>query len=537
MKNVLTIILITLSSAVIAQRPGSNYERLLEAGKFAESINDLKDNDDLFFLYPGNWENAEAAATYVWEDGDVNMGYMFGTNTYEDDAYGQVFRTDYSYIIHGAFFWIGERYGEHGDVVFTVWNYSNGSVGSALVSKTISLADIIASELFDEAFWVEFDQPVLVTSDFLIGADVSRLDSFEEDVYGFGNVSSLDGDGAGAGLALILEDGSWRPVLDYNMDVDIAIFPLVEEAVLKSVTFNVDMNEALIDGDFDPEQHDVYISGSFANWTTPGEAEAYKLSPTDAKNEKELVYTVAFDDVYAGKHEYKYYIVEDEPTWNMAEYPEDRPDRLLFLDANMTVDDVFGSVFQANIYDFWFLKQDDFDDWVDADVVDHLEIEYVDDDFGKVNVYVEFGTNINDLTPTMTVTYGASIDPYPETGDLYDFGEDAAKTYTVVSADPNVTKDWKITIYKTEELSVPGIDEKEHSLVLYPNPVRNSLNVEHTGFINSVKIFDITGRMIYNEQVNNNQAQINVSGFTQGVYIIQVITDSEIQSRKFQVTR
>ena len=541
MNKILTLILIITSSSVIAQRTGYDFKQLQDAGKIDISFNELKHSKNAFLIYPGNWDNAQGAATYYWVDGDVNKGFIFGTNSFGDDAYGQIFRIDNSYIIHGAYYWIGERDGDEGEVVFKVWNFSNGSTASVLGSKTIHMADIEKSEYSDEAFWVEFDEPIIVNSDFLIGADISDLDPFEEDVYGIGNVSTLNGDGAGAALALILEDDQWRPVLDYDMDVDIAIFPLVEYAVLSAVTFNVDMSDAVAVGDveFDPELHEVYITGDFTNWTIPGDNEAYKLELIN-ENDKDgdnTVYTITFDQIYAGRHDYKYYIVEDTPTDDMGEYPEDGSYRKLIVDEDMVVDDVFGSVFQANVFDFLFLKFNDNNEWVDAQVVDHLEIEYINDEIGKVNVFVEFDTNINVLTPTMTTTYGAIIEPKPETGDFDDFGEDASKTYTVISTDTTITKDWEITIYKTDELSAPEIAVEEPSLIIYPNPVRSILTFEHTDIINNVRIFDLTGRMVFAKDVNDHQTHINMSDFTHGVYIIQVFTDSGIQSRKIQVVR
>ncbi len=182
-------------------------------------------------LSPGNWDNASGAATYSWTDDDGETeGFIFGTNVYRDSAYGQLFNNSQDYLIYGAFFWIGARNGTAGEVAFSLWDHSTGAPGAVLASKTIGMADIEATEDLQDAMWVEFDNPVVVSGDFIMGADISGLDPFIDGLYGLGNVSSEDGDGGNAGLALIREGSDWVPVLSYDLDADIAIFPLAEVA-------------------------------------------------------------------------------------------------------------------------------------------------------------------------------------------------------------------------------------------------------------------------------------------------------------------
>ncbi len=61
-----------------------------------------------------------------------------------------------------------------------------------------------------------------------------------------------------------------------NLEVDLP------EKGLHAVTLNVDMTDAEAEGDveFDPDIHDVWVTGTFADWSTPGENAAFKLNPT-----------------------------------------------------------------------------------------------------------------------------------------------------------------------------------------------------------------------------------------------------------------
>ena len=209
------------------------YATNVEGTAYGENVSFTTDDVDGELLSPGNWENASAAFVYSWSDDNIeHPGYIFGTNAYGDEAYGQVFDVDGNFSISGAFFWIGARNGSAGDVVFTIWDFDGENPGEVLGSKTIPLGEVEATEQLGDAMWVEFDQPVEVSGSFMIGADLSDLDDYVHEEYGLGHVSSEDGDGAEAALAWIREaEDGWVPVLTYGMDVDIAIFPLAEMTV------------------------------------------------------------------------------------------------------------------------------------------------------------------------------------------------------------------------------------------------------------------------------------------------------------------
>ncbi len=114
---------------------------------------------------------------------------------------------------------------------------------------------------------------------------------------------------------------------DVNIHVSLNI-----EAVTPLVTFNVNMADA---DNFNPALHQVFISGSFAGWATPGEDEAFELHPANKRDPgNDMIYTLALE-MEAGVHEYKYFLVEDNPTWDFGEWDGD-PNRYIFV-ANDTV--------------------------------------------------------------------------------------------------------------------------------------------------------------------------------------------------------
>lgn len=76
-------------------------------------------------------------------------------------------------------------------------------------------------------------------------------------------------------------------------------------------------------------------------------------------------------------------------------------------------------------------------------------------------------------------------------------------------------------IIKTE---VALIDEDLRAISVYPNPAINVVNI--TNVVNTtVEIFDITGQLIFTEDVVSEVEQINVSDFKAGIYIINITSD------------
>lgn len=71
-------------------------------------------------------------------------------------------------------------------------------------------------------------------------------------------------------------------------------------------------------------------------------------------------------------------------------------------------------------------------------------------------------------------------------------------------------------------LDTPDVTYIENSWKLYPNPVKDVLNISSPESLNNAatEIFDITGRQILHGKLNNNT--INVSSLPTGIYIVKI---------------
>lgn len=76
----------------------------------------------------------------------------------------------------------------------------------------------------------------------------------------------------------------------------------------------------------------------------------------------------------------------------------------------------------------------------------------------------------------------------------------------------------------------------KQAISIYPNPTSDLLNVKIEGSesISAVKIIDLNGREVFVKSFNGvNDAQINVSDLTSGMYLINITSGEQTTTRKF----
>lgn len=76
-------------------------------------------------------------------------------------------------------------------------------------------------------------------------------------------------------------------------------------------------------------------------------------------------------------------------------------------------------------------------------------------------------------------------------------------------------------------------DLDEDGFSTYPNPASNELTVASEDEIQTMKIYSITGRLMAVQQVNSAQAQVDVSMYQPGIYLISIETEEEVLTKKF----
>lgn len=76
-------------------------------------------------------------------------------------------------------------------------------------------------------------------------------------------------------------------------------------------------------------------------------------------------------------------------------------------------------------------------------------------------------------------------------------------------------------------LSYPGVLSNEkftftNEILLYPNPATNLVYVESNSIIDTIEIFELTGKKVYSKFINSLNTTIDVTFFSKGIYLIAV---------------
>jgi hypothetical protein len=75
---------------------------------------------------------------------------------------------------------------------------------------------------------------------------------------------------------------------------------------------------------------------------------------------------------------------------------------------------------------------------------------------------------------------------------------------------------------------LPGAKPKIH---VYPNPTSSNLVIDAGGLhVKEVQVIDLPGKVVFVTQLENNM--MNISQLPKGVYILKIMTDSEIITQR-----
>ena len=91
--------------------------------------------------------------------------------------------------------------------------------------------------------------------------------------------------------------------------------------------------------------------------------------------------------------------------------------------------------------------------------------------------------------------------------------------------------------YSSTTTGVQNSTGHEFKVDIYPNPANDVLTVTTGTVIHSIMITNLTGQVIYNNEINSGQVNINTSGFDNGIYLITVHTKNGIFPRKISIVK
>ncbi len=91
-----------------------------------------------------------------------------------------------------------------------------------------------------------------------------------------------------------------------------------------------------------------------------------------------------------------------------------------------------------------------------------------------------------------------------------------------------------------DNITLKGVDinlttEGVHftGIQIYPNPFDNYLNIINNQNIQQVMVYDMLGKLIFNQKnINNNKAVLDLNQLTQGVYLLKIYSENSVKTHK-----
>lgn len=120
----------------------------------------------------------------------------------------------------------------------------------------------------------------------------------------------------------------------------------------------------------------------------------------------------------------------------------------------------------------------------------------------------------------------------PQTTGVYYF---AFMNTTGVNSTATTTTEALIIDNFTVSQTLANNEVLESKFSTYPNPAKNVINVSNTtdALITAIEMTDINGRVVKNVKFSNvSEAQVSVSDLAQGVYMMKIVSDKGIATKK-----
>jgi len=86
-------------------------------------------------------------------------------------------------------------------------------------------------------------------------------------------------------------------------------------------------------------------------------------------------------------------------------------------------------------------------------------------------------------------------------------------------------------IVSKDEVFLNAINEIQYSFIIYPNPVKEQLNIRASTCNNLISIYNLQGRLVKQVFTQDEECEINVTDFSVGMYIVEVKSE---ENRSFQ---
>ena len=143
------------------------------------------------------------------------------------------------------------------------------------------------------------------------------------------------------------------------------------------------------------------------------------------------------------------------------------------------------------------------------------------------NGYIYCYSTVNDPFSANAIT-GTTTETYAELNNL---SPNTTYYFWVKSICGTTQTDWVSGgSFTTQMLTTESFLIKK--LKLYPNPVKDILNLSFNNEITTISIYNLLGQEVIIKSVNSNETSIDITGLAAGTYLVKVTSNNEVKTVK-----
>lgn len=160
-------------------------------------------------------------------------------------------------------------------------------------------------------------------------------------------------------------------------------------------------------------------------------------------------------------------------------------------------------------------------------VPSNIEVTQIDD------LFIQAIDNILSASTDLGVQWYRNGQPIPgATSEFYEATQTGFYQYSVTINGCTVMSE----IYNLETLSIDEITNSLGAITIYPNPSADKVNVVSNIYtIEEVRLFNLNGQVILTSKSNDLNHSVDISDYSQGVYILEVRTTDGLE--KFKIIK
>ncbi len=98
-----------------------------------------------------------------------------------------------------------------------------------------------------------------------------------------------------------------------------------------------------------------------------------------------------------------------------------------------------------------------------------------------------------------------------------------------VNSDNSLALNWEAS---NENLLSNADFEINDAIQIYPNPTKNRMALKTIKPFSQIQLIDVQGRVIATVYKNSNEIEIDMNNFSDGIYLIKIISENKIETRK-----